>query len=615
MHYYCILILFLVAGIPAHAESLKIIYDRWEKMRDPDTSGIAFADGIGFLAEHAGWPEEKTIRLRTEAAALTNPPPQAVMDKFCATAAPISGRGMLACANAGSGNGSQRLFWVKQGWLQGDFTDDEEKNILASYGRILGSADHIARAERLLYAGKITATRRMLPLVPTDRRKIYTVRLAFIGKDGRAPRLLAKLSASQQRDAGIIFERLRWRMSRGDAQSMAELLLATPDDVPYPDLWWPLRTFAARGAISRRNYAQALAVITRHGNLHGEELAEALWLKGWLLLRHHNDAASAYTHFLSLYTAVSTPVSKARAAYWAGRAAEKNGNREIATQWMEKAAEHVTVFYGQLARQWLTPDARLLLPAMPQPTDADRKRFAADELVQAAVALAKTRNTKMRDAFIAAYAARNADSPEQLALLTQLANDLGDASSAVEVAKLALRNGVVLVDTGWPRIALPENMRLEPSLALAITRQESEFNPTARSNVGARGLMQILPATARQTARKIGIHYKDSLLDDPALNLIMGSHYLSQIIDGFDGSYILGIASYNAGPGSVRRWIATMGKPPENLYDALDWIESIPFGETRNYVMRALENVSVYRTRLNPDAKLTISNDITGKRQ
>lgn len=359
----------------------------------------------------------------------------------------------------------------------------------------------------------------------------------------------------------------------------------------------------------KKNYAQALRVIAPHGELKGEALADALWLKGWLQLQHLGNAAESYKAFFKLYTSVTTPVSKARAAYWAARAAEKNGNPEIANEWLEKAARYPSVFYGQLAFKALHPSAPLPLPAPPEATGAERQQFEADARVKVIRLLAQRGDDKMRDLFLTSLGLR-LNTPAEFALLAELASDVGGIAAGVEAAKLALRDGTVIIPAGWPRVALPPGLALEPALTLAITRQESEFNADARSPADARGLMQLLPSTAKHIADKQGIAYSPSMIMDPSTNLTLGSLYLGHVIDGFDGSYILGIASYNAGPGNVRKWIAARGMPPKNLHGAIDWIESIPFGETRNYVMRVLENVSIYRARAEPEATLSIDKDL-----
>lgn len=599
--------LWLVAA-PAYAASLEDTYATWEGLRSPDTVSVRFVDGEGFLRAHPAWPEEKTIRLRTEAAAMNERPARDIMAQFCADYPPISGRGMIACVAAGVGDAKSQTERIRTAWVEGDFNEDEEGRILKSYGDTLTHSEHTARMDRLLYQGKLTPAKRMLARINVAQRNLFSVRIALLANEKNAPRLVSTLSAAQQRDAGILFERLRWRMRKGDGD-IASLLDAAPKTVPYPELWWPMRARVARDAIGKGNYRQALAVIAPHGELSGEALADALWLKGWLLLQHQGDAANAYKAFFKLYTSVTTPVSKARAAYWAARAAEKNGNPDIANEWLEKAARHPSVFYGQLAFKALYPKAPLSLPEPPAATGVERQQFEADARVRMIRLLAKNGDETMRDLFITSLGLR-LSTPGQFTLLTELASSVGGLAAGVEAAKLALREGIVIVPTGWPRISLPPKLPIEPALTLAITRQESEFNADAQSPADARGLMQLLPATASHIARKEDIVYSPGMIMDPSTNLTLGSLYLGHVIDGFDGSYILGIASYNAGPGNVRKWIAARGVPPKTLHGAIDWIESIPFGETRNYVMRVLENVSIYRTRADHEAVLAIDKDL-----
>lgn len=584
-------------------------YARWDKLRNPDSDVIDFADGYGFLTEHPGWPEEKIIRLRTEAAALNTRPEKKRMEKFCADFPPISGRGMIACAMAGIGTQIQQTQWVKQGWLQGDFNADEEERIRQRYATLLNKSDHQARMDRLLYEGSTKAATRMLPLTDRAKHPLQKARIAFANGNPRSPHILASLSIHDRNTAGVIFDRLRWRANHDANADLVDLLLAAPKDAPYPELWWRYRALAARDAIGKGNYDRALSVLKNAGDIKGEALADLLWMRGWIHLRHKNDAATAYKEFFKLYTSVYTPVSKARAAYWAGRAAEKNGNKDIAQDWMEKAARYPTVFYGQLARQWLEPGKPLALPDTPVSDDEAEKKLASNELAQVARDLSKTDDHKTRDKFLSALANRT-QSQEAMAGLADFAREIGTAATAVEISKLALRNGQVLLTYGWPMIDIPKDLPIEPALTLAITRQESEFDPLARSPADARGYMQLLPATARQMAQKLDLAYHDHEIDNPTINLTLGSHYLSRIINGFNGSYVLGIASYNAGPSNVRKWIQTRGMPPKDLEGAVDWIESIPFGETRNYVMRVLENVSVYRTLADSKTPLTLDNDI-----
>ena len=606
---FLILLSALAVALPALADDdIATTYAMWKNLRDPDTANIAFADGKRFLDEHPGWPEEKIIRLRTEAAAMTERPSRDVMVKFCTATPPISGRGMIACSSAGVGEATKQAEWIRQGWVQVDFNEDEEDRILKTYGPQLKMADHITRAERLLYEARLPAAKRMLPRVTAEKRALYEVRVAFIGNEKGAPNLLKKLSAEQQRDPGILFERIRFRMHK-DNDDITDLLLQVPKTAPYPDQWWPLRANAARTAISNRNYTLALQLLANHGDIKPESLADALFTTGWLHLSHKGDPGTAYKEFFKLYTIVSTPVSKARAAYWAGRAAEKNGNHDIASEWMDKAARRPTVFYGQLAAIWLHPRAPLKLPRMPEVSSDARNNFDNDEAVRALRQFSHEMDDKTRDAFLTGLGNRM-KTDDQFVLLTILANDINGMSGRVETAKLALKQDIILMDAGWPVIALPPNLAIEPALTLAITRQESEFNPDARSPANARGLMQLLPGTAKQVAKKLDLGYSDSDITDTTLNLTLGSDYLGQMINGFDGAYILGIASYNAGPGSVRKWIKSMGQPPKTVEGAIDWIEGIPFTETRNYVMRVMENLQLYRARMAPETPLSIDQDL-----
>lgn len=258
----------------------------------------------------------------------------------------------------------------------------------------------------------------------------------------------------------------------------------------------------------------------------------------------------------------------------------------------------------------LHPRKPLELPTQPEPSKSLKQAYESEEIIQMLRHLASSGNARLFDRFIQ-YLAATEEDPKRLVLLAKLAGDLGGVSREVKVAKLALRKQTVLIESGWPRLELPQTLSIEPALAMAITRQESEFDPYARSGADARGLMQLLPSTARHVAAKNGLPYTDKSLDDPAQNIVLGTTYLGQIIRGWDGSYILGIASYNAGPGSVRRWVSEMGNPPKNVPDAINWIESIPFGETRNYVMRVLENTQVYRAFETPQEPMGLAKDLT----
>lgn len=580
-------------------EDLTATYLEWQQLRGG--SGT-FAEATGFLSRHPGWPDEKSIRLRAEASALAEKPDKATMQSFCSTP-PISGRGMIACVDAGAGDSAL----VKQAWVKGDFTGEEEDAILTRYGQVLTKADHVARIDRLLYEEKPTIAKRIYRFLTPAEQNVADTRIALASDSKDAIKRLLKLSLAEQNQPGVLYARIGWRQRHGQDKQLLELFNAAPQNPPYADLWWPSRVAAAREAVTQRNAALALKILRNHGDMKPEFLSEALWLKGWITLQAKRDGPTAYKDFFRLYREVETPVSKARAAYWAARAAKQNGNPDIAQQWLEKAARYPTVFYGQLALEALGKN--LDFPDSPRYSASDKKAFDAEEVVMVTRALAAGGDTKMRDYFLK-HLASKAKSPQRLAMISDLAGEMNGLAAQVRIAKQGLRSNVVLIEHGWPLIDVPSGLPIEPALTLAISRQESEFDPTARSSANAQGLMQLLPATARQVADKNLMGYGSDTLLDPQKNMTLGSLYLGQIIRGFDGSYILGIASYNAGPANVRKWIAQNGSPMKNPEAAVDWLEAIPFAETRNYVQRVLENVQVFRSRLTPGTPLQLREDL-----
>lgn len=595
---------FLITS-PAYAASdgqILADYAQWEQLTDP-SAVIFFDEGYRFLKRRGDWPKQNIIRMKTEEAALRD---GGDIDAFCKEYPPISGRGLIACARSGIGSIKE----VVQGWVQGDFNADEEQLILARYGSQLTRDNHADRIDRLLFEGKVKPAERSLKLVDAGLRQLFEARIALITNRGNANAMVAKLPKSLMNDPGLIYNRIQWRHARKMDDGVFELLEAAPDNPPHPDMWYALRMQYARKAMEKHQYSRALSILSGHGQMKPEYLADTLFVKGWLRTEYLGDARSGYEDFYQLYKNVNFPVSKSRAAYWAGRAAQKNGNNDIARDWFEKAAEHPTVFYGQLAALELDKTAELDLPDPIGVSDSERREFAQQDTPRLIALLIQQGKEDEADAFLLHLAQSTSDKYD-LAILADFAKQHGQEFDSVRVSKLALQKQHILINYGWPKITIPQNIAIEPALALSITRQESEFNVRAMSPAGARGLMQLMPATARMTARKIGMGYTIDRLYEPDYNITLGTDYLGRMINGFDGSYILAIASYNAGPGNVRNWIARNGYPPNTPEGAINWIESIPFVETRNYVMRALENLQVYRTLLNPDQQIALKADLS----
>ena len=585
-------------------------YANWAAITDEHAGTASFYSTFALLPHVREWPMFNSVRIKAEQAALLEAPDTQTMLKFCKNYPPISGRGMLACARAGVGTAQQQSQWIAQGWKQGDFTRDEERNVAASFGGQLTLVDHRARIDRLLYEGKTSAASNLLWRLPDSERRVAEARIALRNNARDANARLARVPASALNTPGLIFERIVWRHGRSMADGVISLFVSAPDAGAQGDVWWPLRANYVRKAMHMGQYQTAMQILDKHGTLKREFLAEALWMKGWLYYDYLRDTGAAYKAFYQLYKTVQFPVSKARAAYWAARAATRNNNADIAKNWLSRAARYPTVFYGQLAHSELTPNAPLKLPASVGFSAEEKAAFDKEESVRLITLLARSGGEETADRFIVSLAEATTQ-PSRLALLANLARAVGQSYDAVKVAKIALRSNTVLMEQGWPTIQIPPGLAIEPALTLAIIRQESEFNPHAVSPANARGYMQLLPTTAQETARKIGVAYSYARLFEQAFNLQVGSEYLGRMIQAYDGSFIAGIASYNAGPGNVRKWYRQFGNPGGSVENSVKWMESIPFAETRNYVQRVLENLQIYRARLGQKVATPLVQDLT----
>jgi soluble lytic murein transglycosylase len=354
-------------------------------------------------------------------------------------------------------------------------------------------------------------------------------------------------------------------------------------------------------ALRMAQYANAYNLASQHGLSRGEGFADGEWIAGWIALKFLKDAAKADAHFAKLDDNVTAPVSKARALYWRAQSEKALNQPDLANAALSQAATYSFTYYGQLAAQQLSAQATLTLGDPPPITPDVRAAFENQELVRALRAMAQLGD---RQAFeqISFYLDDQLQTPAEHEMLSELARVNFYTKIAVRSAKAGIRRGIVAQDAAFPLLDLPPAARgadrPEPALVLAIARQESEFDPQAVSPVGARGLMQIMPATARMTAKRAGVTYSQASLTDPNYNLTLGSAYLQELIDQFGGSYVLAIASYNAGPGRANQWMSDWGDPRMGSVDVVDWVELIPISETRNYVQRVMENLQVYRYRL-----------------
>ncbi len=566
----------------------------------------SFSESSRFLAENPYWPSVDRLKRRAERAMPVDLPPRRVIEWYNgADPLTLYGNHRLASAYIALGRTDEARSLLRRAWIDRDGPQSEAELLRRTGAAYLSRTDNEARLDRLLWAGRLTEASDMLDTVGPDARALAEVRMALRAQRDDAAEKLAALPLAVRDDPGLNYERIRWLRRNDETEAATGRLLQLSGDLGRPDLWWDERHILARRALADNRPADAFALASRHALTEGADFAEAEWLSGWIALRFLGDGDAAFRHFTNLYQSVRYPVSLARGAYWCGRAADAQGDFPTAEKWYGIAADHSTTFYGQLAFALLHPDDPLPIPPDPMPAADERAAFDRHELTRAARLLDAWDSENALRSF-ALHLGEINDSVGWKVLASSMAAEMGRSDLAIAIAKQSVKLGRPLARLGYPVIALPETAApqtpiAETPLVLALIRQESEFRQQVVSHAGARGLMQLMPGTARLVARDLNVRYSPAALtENPAYNVQLGRAYLSGLLDRFEGSYVLALAGYNAGPHRAKRWLELHGDPRVSLAEAIDWIESIPFSETRNYVQRALENLQIYRSHLRP---------------
>ena len=578
---------------------------QWLDLARPQ-SGNTFAAISGFVRANPQWPNQTGLLRQAELAMPADLPAGEVRAWFDQHS-PVSaaGVGRYADALAAHGESAKVNALVRKFWVDANFASaEDEADFRRRFSGILHAPDHQARLDRLLWDHQGAVARRLFPVLDEGRQALALARLALAEDQPGADVAVHRVPEALAGDAGLAYERLHWRRKKDDDAGALEILRTAPANLGRPALWWTERAILIRRILEKRDAATAYQLAKAHGQTDGPSLTEAEFLSGWLALRFLKQPSEAFDHFHRMVRAAATPMSKARGAYWCGRAAEALGDRKQARQWYTAAARHPTMFYGQLAAAALGNDEAVTLPPEPTPPTAESADFNHRELVRVVRLLQEIdpRDTSDRAGLFLRRLARDSSRPVEFEQLGRLARDLRRPDLGIFVAKQAFQAGVTLIETGYP--TLPLNSRTgsaEPGLVLALIRQESTFNTNIVSSAGARGLMQLMPATAQSVASKLGLHHTDARLTaDPDYNIALGSSYIGQLIDNYSGSYLMAVAAYNAGSGRVHDWVARFGDPrrADSIETVVDWVESIPISETRNYVQRVLEALQVYRQRL-----------------
>ena len=595
----------------AHNALLSKIID-WAYLREPGPHA-SFSERVAFLVANPKWPSANDIRRRAEESIDDSVSATTLVEWFTANP-PISTAGKAAYARALNiqGNVAQAHDIARDAWINGSFGKDDERAFLREFNAILTPEDHWARIDRILYEEQTTAAERLLQYVDPGRAQVARARIALIKTERNAEATVATVPAALQNDPGLLYDHVKWRRARDNTDGARQLVPPYEIGGARPDLWWRERNALARDALAEGNVTDAYSLAKHHGSVDPLSVSEAEWLAGWISLRFLKDGETALAHFEKVYDSVQTPPSLARGAYWTGRTTEYLGRPDLAAEWYQRAATYVTTYYGQLALARLKGDNVPQLPQDPEPTTEERAAYNATELTRALRALMDVDAKPYQRAFAQALA-ENSSSALDREMTAELVSHLARVDLGVIVARQASRDKITLVQYGWPAPAYSYPTAPEKAFILSIARQESNFDAGATSGVGARGLMQLMPPTAKALSRATKQPYAEKrLTTDAAYNLRLGSVYLNNLLETFNGSYVLAAAAYNAGPGRARQWIKQFGDPRDPGVDAIDWVEQIPFAETRTYVQRIMENLMVYRAVLDrtPQVPRTLETDL-----
>ena len=565
------------------------------------------------MAEVSDWPNQAAMAANLERALVKERSGDALIAAFGATD-PVTDGGKLALAEALARRDEPRAARLLRPLWHNDLLEDEEASIRRWGAHLLQQSDNRRRMAMLIYRDRIRGAERLAPSAGPGAAELVRAAGAVARRKG-ADAALAAVPQSLRSDPIYLYSAAR-HLRRADKQRAAARTLGNhrfdASTAVSPRTWWQERRTLARELLDQGDASLAYRVAANHSGGRATDIIDAEWTAGWIALRFLNDPATAKQHFARVLDTGKRSLSVSRGAYWLGRAEEALGNTGAARAAFGRAAQHRTTYYGQLAAERLGGGA-LSIP-YPSPSNADRGAFAANPFVRA-IDLFERAGHPRRARSLYRHLAATLAAPGQLAILTAKAERAGQFQLGLQLGKRALSRGLPVEALAFPTGAIPASAPLSQTgraLAYAIARQESAFDREAVSGAGARGLLQLMPATAREEAGKMGLPYsKGRLTSDPGYNAALGAHFLTRLLDRFDGSYVLTAAAYNAGPSRAIAWREKYGDPTRMKVDeVVDWVERIPFTETRNYVQRVLENYGTYRARLD-GRPLTIGRDLT----
>jgi soluble lytic murein transglycosylase len=589
---------------------------RWHSLRQSDSH--PFSAYSSFLTRHRGWPGEAGLRRSAERQIdpATVSPSEVV--RFFSVHPPLTpaGQARLAMALLASGESGSARTHAREAWLAGAMPQNDESRLLGAFGSAFTQADHDARMDALLDNRDLQSAQRLLPMTSIARRPVYEARIALQTRAPDAASRVAMAGAAGSGDAGLVMDQANWLRNGGQSQAARDLLAQPRALTRRPrDAENYLETLLtiARAAASDSQFSLAYAIASRAVDAFpaGTDMSERtlgerddytslVWLAGTTALKQLGRPADAETMFVRYSEGGRSLQVLTKGRYWAGRAAQSAGRAAQANAHFQAASAYPELFYAQLALEKLGRPVPAPPAAPAAASEAERLAFQHRSLVQATRYLGQAGRWADQSIFIRTLS-EEVESERDRLLAVELSRIIGRPDLAVWIARSARNSGsTYYMRSSYPQMDVPPANARHWSLAHGIMRQESSFDRAAVSHAGARGMMQLMPGTAREVSGRMGLPYSfDRLTSDPSYNITLGSSYLSTLMDQWGGNVVLAAASYNAGAGNVRRWIRENGDPRMPNVDVVDWIERIPFTETRGYVQRVIENSVVYDA-LNP---------------
>ena len=544
----------------------------------------SFFDYKNFIERNKDYPRMGRVKYLSEHKLSTKIMSPKKIIKYFENEKPLSGYGgiILGESYIAVGETAKGITLIKNGWINADLTKAELKSFRKNYKKYLNNDDHIKRADYLAWENKYWDLKRMLRYLPQDQQLLYTARQLLMSKSYGVDNAINKVPGYLKNDAGLNYDRLKWRRKRGRVDSSLEILTKIKNTQYYmvrPDKWWKERSIIARSLIYKKKFTTAYRLTSRHGLKEGSEFAEAEWMSGWISLSFLNDPVLAVDHFSNFYNNVGYPISLSRGAYWLGRSYEKLGNIDESKKWYKESAKYLTTYYGQLSHLKISPNEPIILDDLMDVDKTFTEDFYKKELVKVVYLLDELNKDKYTKHILRYLANENIDQGSEV-LAAKLATDIGRFDFAIQVSKIASYQKRFHNKYNYPIISTPKmiNKRKIPEAAfiLSIIRQESEFDTSANSSAGAKGLMQLMTYTAKTVAKQAKMTYsKSRLTKDPEYNINLGSYYIAGLILEYDGAYPFAIAAYNAGPKRVKYWKKINKNPQKGQIDYVDWIELI----------------------------------------